>query len=194
MVALSQQEVLKIFRDTGALLEGHFELRSKLHSPQYFQCANVLCYPRHAEKLCVALVDRIRKQVKGDLAVDTVIAPAMGGLAVGHEVAKALGVKSIFAEKQDGVLVLRRFKIKKGERIIVAEDVVTRGGRVQETIDIVEKNGGIVVAVVMLVNRSGGKARFNYPAFSLVEMEPVTYEPGNCPLCKGGSKALHPGS
>ncbi|MBA4386921.1 MAG: orotate phosphoribosyltransferase [Verrucomicrobia bacterium] len=187
-------EVFKILRKSDALLEGHFELRSGLHSDRYFQCANVLRFPRQAEKLCSALAAKVRKGLKKGTKIDTVIAPAMGGIHVGHEVAKALNVKSIFAEKKDNVLVLRRFEIKKGERCLVAEDVVTRGGRVQETIDIVKKAGGRVVGVAMLVDRSGGKARFSCPAFSLIEMEPVTYDPRKCPLCAAGGKAKHPGS
>jgi orotate phosphoribosyltransferase len=130
--------------------------------------------------------------VSGD--IEAVIAPAMGGIIVGHELAGFLKTKFIFAEKQDGVLVMRRFAIRKGGRYVVAEDVVTRGGRVQETIDIVEKGGGVVVAIGLLVDRSGGKIKFKYPTFSLLEMEPVTYEPAVCPLCRKQIPVVHPGS
>jgi orotate phosphoribosyltransferase len=126
--------------------------------------------------------------------VDTVIAPAMGGIVVGHEVARVLDVRSIFAEKQDGKLVLRRFVIAAGERCLVAEDVITRGGRVQETVDIVRARGGVVVAVVCLVDRSNGQARFGVPLLSLMELAPVTYEPADCPLCRQGLPLVHPGS
>ena len=181
-------------RETGALLEGHFELRSGLHSDQFFQCANVLRYPRVAERLCGALVDKLRGTVPDAASADGVISPAMGGILVGHEVARALDLPSIFAEKQDGKLALRRFGIGKGERMIVAEDVVTRGGRVQETIDIVEDCGGEVVAAVLLVDRSGGKAVFECPVISLLQMEPATYKPEECPLCDKGMELVHPGS
>lgn len=181
-------------RETGALLEGHFELRSGLHSGDFFQCANVLRFPRVAERLCGAVVEKMRRETSGGIVADGVIAPAMGGILVGHEVARALDLPAIFAEKQDGVLVLRRFGIEKGQRLIVAEDVVTRGGRVQETIDIVEQQGGTVTAVVLLVDRSGGKAAFSCPVFSLLEMEPETYEPAGCPLCAKGVPLVHPGS
>ena len=191
---MNQEEMLGILKDTGALLDGHFELRSKLHSDRFFQCANVLRYPRLAARLCDELVARMQKSMPGGVQADAVIAPAMGGLVVGHEIARALDVKSIFAEKQDSKLVMRRFKIGKGERFVVAEDVVTRGGRVQETIAIVEAGGGKVIAVALLVDRSGGKVKFNYPTFSLLEMEPVTYEPAQCPLCAKGTPAVHPGS
>jgi orotate phosphoribosyltransferase len=191
---LTSAEVLAIFKDSEALLEGHFELRSGLHSPNYFQCAMVLRYPRLADKLCASLVESM--QAAGAVnAIDGVIAPAMGGLAVGHEVARALNVKSIFAEKQDNKLVLRRgFKIKPGDRYVVAEDVVTRGGRVQETIDIVTGLGGVPVAVAVLVDRSAGKAVFPCPTYSLLQLAPVTYEPAACPLCAKGVPMAHPGS
>lgn len=201
---MDSSEVLDILRKTGGLLEGHFELRSRLHSDRFFQCANVLRYPRMASRLCSALVEKVK--AGGDAAgVDAVIAPALGGILVGYEVARHLEppspfgsrkplVRSIFAEKQDDKLVLRRFNIEKGERIVVAEDVVTRGGRVQETIDIVNAQGGEVAAVAVLVDRSGGKARFDYPTYSLLEMEPVTWKPEECPLCGKGLPLVHPGS
>ncbi|MDD4869305.1 MAG: orotate phosphoribosyltransferase [Kiritimatiellae bacterium] len=190
---MEQKEILGILKESGALLDGHFELRSGLHSDRYFQCANVLRYPRLAAKLCDELVE-IMKSGKNQCKVDGVISPAMGGIIVGHEIARSLGVKHIFAEKQDGELVMHRFQIMKGEKYIVAEDVITRGGRVLETIDIVEEAGAKVEAVAVLVDRSGGKARFTYPTYSLLQIEPVTYEPAKCPLCAKGVKFVHPGS
>lgn len=190
---MNDKEVFRIFEATGALLEGHFELRSGLHSNRYFQCANVLRYPRESEKLCVALAAKVREGIP-HFSADAVIAPAMGGIVVGHEIARALNMKSIFAEKQDGKLVLHRFKIGAGERYVVAEDVVTRGGRTQETVEIVERAGGVVVAIAVLVDRSGGKATFKYPFFSLLQMEPVTWEPAACPLCAKKAPMMHPGS
>jgi orotate phosphoribosyltransferase len=189
------EDVMAIFRDTQALLRGHFELRSGLHSDQYFQCAMVLRYPRIAERLCAELTARMRAALGRDFKPAAVIAPAMGGLFVGHEVARALDTESIFAEKQEGKLILRRgFVIGPGRSYVVAEDVITRGGRVQETIDIVTGAGGAVAAVAVIVDRSGGKVRFPYPTFSLLQMEPVAYEPARCPLCAQGVPAVHPGS
>ena len=128
MCDMTDQDVLKVFLETKALLRGHFELRSGLHSDQFFQCAKVLQHPRIAARLCEALVVKLRKELPG-VHFDGVIAPAMGGLFVGHEVAKSLGVISIFAEKVEGDLVLRRgFEIPKGAAYVVAEDVITRGG------------------------------------------------------------------
>jgi len=191
---MDQNEILGILRDSNALLEGHFELRSGLHSDRYFQCANVLRYPRLAARLSDALVEKVRKSEKPSFKIDGVISPAMGGIIVGHELARALDVKHIFAEKQDGKLVMRRFQITKGEKYVVAEDVITRGGRVQETVDIVEAAGAEVAVIAVLVDRSGGKAKFKYPTYSLLQIEPVTYEPGKCPLCAKGVKFVHPGS
>lgn len=190
---LTETEVLEIFRQTRALLEGHFELRSGLHSDRYFQCAMVLQYPVLTARLCGALAARLR--AAGIAGGVSVISPAMGGLFVGHEIARALEARSIFAEKQDGRLVLRRgFRIEPGERFVVAEDVVTRGGRVQETIDIVRGADGEVAAVAVLVDRSGGAAQFGVPLISLLRMTPPTWAPAECPLCRQGSRPEHPGS
>lgn len=192
---MKQDEVFRIFRETSGLLSGHFELRSGLHSDQYFQCALVLQHPRIAEKLCKAVVDKVRAEKGHTLKVDGVISPALGGIPVGHEIGRAFGVRAIFAEKQDNKLVLRRaFEIRPGEHFVVAEDVITRGGRVQEVVDIVTARGGVVEAICVLVDRSGGKAQFPYPLFSLVQFEPTTWDPKDCPLCKQGTKAIHPGS
>jgi len=186
--------LLRRFEETGALLNGHFELRSGLHSNQFFQCAHLLQYPRIAGEVCAALVEKT-KETLGELEIDTVIAPALGGISVGHEVGRTLGVRFIFAEKDaDGALMMRRFKIEEGERVLVAEDVITRGGRVQETVDIVKQHGGVVQAISVLVNRSGGKAQFAAPLVSLLEMEPVVWEPADCPLCEEGTPLVHPGS
>jgi len=202
---MTQEEVLDAFRKTDALLEGHFELRSKLHSNRYFQCANVLRYPRIAAKLCDALVEKMKAGC--DLGrVDGVISPAVGGILVGHEVARALDTKCVFAEKVQGegvdatgkpntVLAMRRFSLKPGERYVVAEDVVTKGGRVQETIDLVKAAGCEVVAVALLVDRSGGTVTFGgTPMFSLMQMTPETWTAADCPMCKAGGKPVHPGS
>lgn len=202
---MTEEEVLKIFTDTGALLTGHFELRSKLHSDRYFQCANVLRYPRIAARLCDALVAKMKAAC--DISpLDGVISPAVGGILVGHEVARALDTKCVFAEKVPGEgvdatgkpvtkLAMRRFALKPGERYVVAEDVVTKGGRVQETIDLVQAAGADVAAVVLLVDRSKGTVRFgDIPMFSLVQIQPTTWEPAVCPLCKAGGHPVHPGS
>ena len=203
---MTEQEILDIFSQTGALLQGHFELRSKLHSDRYFQCANVLRYPRIAARLCDELVAKLK--ASADIGtIDGVISPAVGGILVGHEVARALDTKCVFAEKvQAGdevdatgkpvtKLAMRRFSLKPGERYVVAEDVVTKGGRVQETIDLVKAAGAEVAAVVLLVDRSKGAVTFgDIPMVSLVQIQPTTWEPAACPLCAAGGHPVHPGS
>ncbi len=190
MLAMTQNEALQIFRDTGALLEGHFILRSGLHSRQFFQCALALQQMPVVEQLGAALAEKVRR-----LGVPTVIAPAMGGLVIGQEVARQLGVRFIFVEKEEGRLVLRRgFKIAPGEKILVVEDVVTKGGRVQETIDIVRANGGVVAGVAMLVDRSNGATKLGVPMFSLITLQVETFDPNKLPPDLAKIPAVKPGS
>src|SRR6266568_3747066 len=169
---MTDHEVLQIFRDTGALLEGHFVLRSGLHSWQFFQCALALQQMPIVERLGAALAAKTRS-----LGAVTVVSPAMGGLVIGQEVARQLGLRFIFVEKEEGKLVLRRgFKLAPRERILVVEDVVTKGGRVQETMDIVLAHGGEVIGVAMAVDRSGGRVMFGVPTFSLLALHVETFE------------------
>lgn len=190
---MNETDILKMLEETGALLSGHFELRSGLHSNRFFQCANVLRYPRVAGRLCEELVKRMGAAL--DIGpVDGVISPALGGILVGHEVARAMDTRCIFAEKQEGKLVMRRFAMRPGERYVVAEDVITRGGRVQETIDLVKAAGAEVAAVLVLVDRSAGQATFDYPVFSLLQMAPEVWAPAECPLCARKQPFVHPGS
>ncbi|AKJ63753.1 orotate phosphoribosyltransferase [Kiritimatiella glycovorans] len=181
------------FRETGALLEGHFELRSGLHSDRFIQAAMLLQYPQHAAEVCRALAGKLREACPA-MEPETVIAPALGGIAVGHEMGRELGTRFIFAEKEEGALAMRRFRIREGERFLVAEDVVTRGGRVRETIDIVRAHGGVVEAVAVLVDRSGGTIDFGVPMIALLECSPTTWNPSECPLCAKGDRPVHPGS
>jgi orotate phosphoribosyltransferase len=187
---VTREEVLGAFRESGALLEGHFILRSGLHSRQFFQCALVLQHARLAARLCEALAAKLR-----GVAADAVISPALGGLFVGHELARALDRRHIFAEKEEGKLVLRRgFSVRKGERFLVAEDVVTKGGRVQETLDIVRSRGGVVAAVAVLVDRSSGPVDFGAPFFSLVKMDVETFPADRLPPDLAAVPAEKPGS
>lgn len=187
---MTQDEVLQVFRDSGALLEGHFILRSGLHSRQFFQCALALQQMPVVEKLGAALAGKLKS-----LGAVTVVSPAMGGLVIGQEVARQLGVRFIFVEKEDGKLALRRgFKIAPGEKILVVEDVVTKGGRVQETIDIVRAHGGEVAGVAMLVDRSNGQTQLGVPQFSLITMQVEAFEPDKLPPDLAKIPAMKPGS
>src|SRR2546423_27937 len=185
------EDLLALFRKTGALLDGHFVLRSGLHSRQYFQCAILLSHTDIAEHVCNMLADKLR-----EFECDSVISPALGGIIVGQEVGRSLGKQHIFVEKDEGKLVLRRgFKIDNGEKFVVVEDVVTRGGRVQETIDIVRATGGVVSAVGVIVDRSGGnKPTFGCPFVSLVEMNVENFAADKLPADLAKIPAIKPGS
>ncbi len=185
-------EVLQLFRQTGALLHGHFVLRSGLHSREFFQCALLLQDAAVASKVCGLLAEKL-----ASFEADAVISPAVGGIIVGQEIARHLGKKHIFAEKDGtGGLVLRRgFEIHPGQRFLVAEDVVTRGGRVQETIAIVREHGGLVAAAGAIVDRSGGQIPdFGCPFVSLVQMNVETFDPANLPEDLRSIPAVKPGS
>jgi orotate phosphoribosyltransferase len=185
------EDLLSLFRKTGALLDGHFILRSGLHSRQYFQCALLLQDTEIATRVCGWLAQKLSR-----FDCDTVISPALGGIIVGQEVGRSLGKRHIFVEKEEGKLVLRRsFQISPSERFVVVEDVVTRGGRVQETIDIVRNHGGIVSAVGVIVDRSGeAKPDFGCPFVSLMEMNVETFPLDNLPPDLAKIPALKPGS
>ena len=185
------EDILDMFRQSGALLEGHFLLTSGNHSDQYFQCAKVLQYPGYAEMLCGIIAGQFK-----DKKIDVVVAPAIGGIVVGQEVARQLGARSIFTERKDGKMQLRRgFEIQSGERTLVCEDVVTTGGSVFEVIDIVKKNGGILNGVGVIIDRSGGSVVFPVDHYiACYTTKAIVYSPGECPLCKEGSKPVKPGS
>lgn len=173
----TQNEVLNIFKKTGALLEGHFVLRSGLHSGHFFQCAKVCQQMDAVERLGALLAAKA-----SSLVFTTVLAPAMGGLVIGQEVARQTKSRYLFAEKEDDVLVMRRgFTFQPGEKVLIVEDVVTRGGRARECIEIVRQGGAEPVAVAMLVDRGANETRFDIPALSLLELSFPTYAPDELP-------------
>jgi len=187
---VTQKEVLEIFTRTRALLEGHFVLRSGLHSGHYFQCAQVGQHMDAIERLASLLVAKLQGH-----QFTTVLAPAMGGLVIGQEVARQSRSRYIFVEKEDNQLVLRRgFTFAPGERVLIVEDVVTRGGRVQECLNIVRQAGAIPVAVAMLVDRSAGQSRFDVPTVSLLELSFPTYPADAVPPELAAIPVQKPGS
>ena len=187
---MRQEAVLQRFRDAGALLEGHFQLTSGLHSPGYVQCALVLQHPAAAEAFAVAIAEQVR-----GLAPAVVLAPALGGVVIGHEVARALGVRSIFAERRDGALTLRRgFMLAPGERVLVVEDVVTTGGSTRETIDVARAQDSRVVGAAAIIDRSGGASTFDVPFCALATVAYPALDPSECPQCAKGEPAVKPGS
>jgi orotate phosphoribosyltransferase len=188
---VTSSELLDLFRSTNALLDGHFVLRSGLHSRQFFQCAQLLQHTQIAARVCGALAEKLT-----GIEAERVVSPALGGIIVGHEIARALGKPHIFVEKEEGRLVLRRgFEINPGARFIVAEDVVTRGGRVQETIDIVKAHGATVAAVAAIVDRSGGNLPdFGCPFVSLTQLDVETFEADKLPPDLAAIPVTKPGS
>jgi orotate phosphoribosyltransferase len=187
---MTHDELIDLFRRSGALLEGHFRLSSGLHSTGYLQCALVLQNGRDAERLGTAIAALVR-----ETRPTVVLSPALGGVVIGHEVGRALGVRAIFAERQDGVLTLRRgFMIGEGDRVLVVEDVLTTGGSTRETMQVAVAAGAQVVGVAAVVDRSGGSAAFDVPFVSLVSVTLPTFQPDACPLCARGLPVVNPGS
>ncbi len=187
---MTRDELLDVFRRSGALLEGHFRLSSGLHSPGYLQCALVLQHPGHADALGRALAERTRA-----LGATVVLSPALGGVVIGQEVGHALGVRAMFAERQDGALMLRRgFMLAANDRVLVIEDVLTTGGSTRETIHVARAAGAQVVGAASIVDRSAGTVRFDVPFVSLLDLSLPTYEPAVCPLCAQGVAVVKPGS
>jgi len=187
---MTRDELLDLFRRSGALLEGHFRLSSGLHSPGYLQCALVLQHPQHAEALGKAIAAATK-----ELRPTVVLSPALGGVVIGHEVGRALGVRAIFAERQDGALTLRRgFMLSETDRVLVIEDVLTTGGSTRETMQVATAAGGRVVGAAAIVDRSGGRAKFDVPFAALLDIDLPTDEPDRCPQCAQGMPVTKPGS
>jgi len=187
---MTDTEVLDLFRQSGALLEGHFRLSSGLHSDRYLQSALVLQHPDFAEQLGRALAQRTVH-----LQATAVLSPALGGIVIGQEVGRALQIRALFAERQDGALTLRRgFALDPGDRVLVVEDVITTGGSTRETIAVAEAAGAKVLGAAAIIDRGSDAARLNIPLQSLVKMDVPAYPPESCPLCKRGLPVVKPGS
>jgi orotate phosphoribosyltransferase len=187
---MHENDLLALFRRSGALLEGHFRLTSGLHSPGYMQCALVLSFPRDAEAIGAALGERVRS-----FGATIVLSPALGGIVIGQEVGRALNVRALFAERQDGILTLRRgFTLDSADQVLVVEDVVTTARSTRETIAVARQHGATVVGACSIVDRSGGAHGLDLPYASLMTMSLPTYQEGDCPLCKQGVPVAKPGS
>jgi orotate phosphoribosyltransferase len=186
--------LLSLFRERGALLEGHFLLTSGLHSPRYLQCARILMDPPLATRLGRELAEGLRPLLGGAAPV-AVVAPALGGVLVAHEVARGLGCLGLFTERQDGAMTLRRgFTLAPDDPVVVVEDVITTGGSTREVMEAVRARGGRVLAVGSLVDRSAGAVDLGVPRVSLLSLDVPTYPADACPLCAAGSKPEKPGS
>ncbi len=187
---MTREEKIQLLKDAQVLQTGHFRLTSGRHSDQYMQCARVFEDAKYAQPICEDIADAFRNE-----KLDLVIGPAIGGVIITYEVARQLGVRNIFAERENGVMTLRRgFAIQPGARVLVVEDTITTGGSVKEVIALVKEKGGVVVGVGSVVDRSNGAVDFGVPLHAAVSLEVVSYEEGDCPLCRQGLPITKPGS
>ena len=187
---MKAEQVIDQFRTTGALLEGHFQLTSGLHSTVYLQCALVLQFPEKAEAFGRAIAEMYREQ-----AIELVASPAIGGIVIGHEVARALGARFVWTERESGVMTLRRgFTVSPGEKTLVVEDVITTGGSTRETIETLRQAGADVVAAASIIDRSGGAVDVSVPRTALATLKVLSVDPSVCDACKLGEPAVKPGS
>ncbi|NHZ85102.1 MAG: orotate phosphoribosyltransferase [Planctomycetia bacterium] len=191
---MDKNDILEIFRSTGALLEGHFILTSGKHSATYFQCAKVLQYPEYLTLFSRIIADYFENEI-----IDAVISPAIGGIVIGTDVGRQLGVKTIFTERKDGTMKLRRgFEIEKGERILIVEDVLTTGGSINEVIKIVKKNKGDIIGIGVVVDRSGGSIKLHKNQVAVLEHKTIGFSNDEIPeylieipLQKPGSRNIY---
>ena len=184
------EEVIKRFKETGALLEGHFVLSSGLHSTVYLQCALLLQHPAEAIAFGKAIADRFRNE-----SIETVAAPAIGGIVIGYEVARALGARFIWTEREAGQMTLRRgFTVRAGESVLVVEDVITTGGSTRETIETIRTAGARVVGAASIIDRSQGRADVGVPRIALATLDVPSVAPSACEPCARGEQAIKPGS
>jgi orotate phosphoribosyltransferase len=187
---MKAEEILTIFKDADAFLEGHFKLSSGLHSSKYLQCALVLQHPKYAQALCGALARKFESEKP-----NIVIAPALGGILVSYEVARALHAKSLFTERIDNVMVLRRgFTLGKKDKVLIVEDIVTTGLSTKEVINVVKSFGSRIIGVGCLIDRSGEALDLGARFESLMKIDIPTYKPDSCPLCKSKIPITKPGS
>ena len=187
---MNAEQVIDEFRTTGALLEGHFQLTSGLHSMVYLQCARVLQFPDKAEAFGRAIAEKYRGE-----GIQLVASPAIGGIVIGHEVARALGARFVWTERESGQMTLRRgFTVAPNEKTLVVEDVITTGGSTRETIDALRQAGADVVAAASIIDRSGGSVDVSVPRMALATLRVVSVDPSECDACKLGNVAVKPGS
>jgi len=193
-MTVTSSDVERVFRDSGALREGHFILASGRHSPLYMEKFQVLQHPVETERLCAALASWASRKL---VDIETVAGPTTGGIILAHEVARQLGVRAIYAERREngaGREFRRGFTLRPGERVVVVDDIMTTGGSVQETIDAVRSAGGRVAGAAVLVDRSGGIADVGVPIEALWRLDIPSYAPGECPLCAKGIPTTQPGT
>ena len=187
---MNAEQVIDQFRTTGALLEGHFQLSSGLHSTVYLQCALVLQFPDKAESFGRAIAETYSGQ-----GIQLVASPAIGGIVIGHEVARALGARFVWTEREAGEMTLRRgFTVSPGEKTLVVEDVITTGGSTRETIEALRRAGADVVGAASIIDRSAGSADVGVPLTALASLKVLSVDTSECDACKLGEPVVKPGS
>jgi orotate phosphoribosyltransferase len=186
---MKSDEILQIFKDAGAMLDGHFLLTSGLHSPVYWEKFRILQYPHHTTRLCQLIAEHYKDQ-----NVEVVAGPTTGGIILAFEVARQLGIRCIFAEKEDKIRIFRRgLSLEQGDRVLIVDDVFTTGGSIREVIEAVNKLKGNIIGIGVLVDRTQQKIDFGIPLFSCLNVNTVTYNPSECPLCASGIPLVKPG-
>tara|TARA_B110000444_G_scaffold259654_1_gene304092 strand:- start:733 stop:1308 length:576 start_codon:yes stop_codon:yes gene_type:complete len=187
---MHKDNIIKIFKNTGALLDGHFILTSGLHSPSYFQCAKVLQYPKYLTELSKIISEKFNHET-----IDVVISPAVGGIVFGTEIGRLLNARTIFAERKNGEMTIRRgFHIKPNENVLVVEDVITTGGSVKEVMDLVENNKGNIIGLGILVDRSNGEIELHDNQFSIIALKVESYDEKYLPKSLSLLPVQKPGS
>jgi orotate phosphoribosyltransferase len=190
---VTKDDVIAIFKECGAILEGHFILSSGLRSPVFLQKARVFMHPQKAEMLCKALAEKIR--ASGFAGASKIVSPAIGGLIPGYETARHLGLPALYTERVDGIFELRRgFEVAPGEKVIVVEDIVSTGLSIRECIDCLKALGADVIAGACLIDRSGGEADIGVPLVSLIEYKVPAYPADALPPELAALQAVKPGS
>lgn len=187
---MKPEDVINEFKKTDALLEGHFQLTSGLHSSAYLQCARVLQFPEKAEQFGRDIAEQFR-----DRGIQLVASPAIGGIVIGHEVARALGARFIWTERENGKMTIRRgFTVSPGEKTLVVEDVITTGGSTRETIECLQSAGANVIGAASIIDRSGGEADVSVPRLALASLKVISVEASECEACQQGEPVVKPGS
>ena len=189
----SQKTVMRLFEESGALLDGHFLLSSGRHSAQYMEKFHLLRRPALTSQLCEEFANRFR-----DERIDVVVGPTTGGILLAFEVARQLDIAAAYAERASDSGTAREIRrstvFEPGSRVLVVDDILTRGGSMRETLAALSPYPVEVVAVGVIVDRSGGKVDFGVPLAALATVDIETWEPADCPLCVSGVPLVKPGT
>jgi len=187
---MTQEEIIQLFKESGALLNGHFKLTSGRHSDVYYEKFTLLKNPTLCTKICKEMADRFAGK-----GVETVVGPTTGGIIIAYDVARYLGIESIYAEAGERGRVFKRgFSLEPGRKIVIVDDILTTGRSLREVIDLVRQYEAEIVSLAVLLNRSGGEVTFDYPLESLATVSADTWAPEDCPLCADGVEITQRGS